>query len=137
MNFWPRTLSKTKVLHPRKEASYWVRRVFLHGSFVLILSIRCTPCWQVEEWYVKMICSPSVSALMGHIITGAPIQLDPKADNQADAKDPNRVNDFDYLDSNGNISDQTACPFSAHLRKVCLWGIETKKERSLKLDFTD
>ena len=47
--------------------------------------------------------------------TGAPIDLDPTVDNPADGKDPNRANDFDY---SNDLTAQTKCPFTAHLRKV-------------------
>ena len=49
-------------------------------------------------------------------MTGAPIDRDPISDNLADAQDPNKVNDFDYSDD----PKQVKCPFTAHLRKVCL-----------------
>jgi len=47
-------------------------------------------------------------------ITGAPIDRDPTTDNVVDAKDINKVNDFDYSDDTA----QAKCPFTSHLRKV-------------------
>lgn len=46
---------------------------------------------------------------------GAPIDRDPTVDNLTDAKDVNKVNDFDYSD---DLTAQARCPFTAHLRKV-------------------
>lgn len=53
--------------------------------------------------------------LMGRWKSGAPIDRDPTTDNLADAKDVNKVNDFDYSD---DVSAQVRCPFTAHLRKT-------------------
>jgi len=53
--------------------------------------------------------------LVGRWKSGAPIDLDPTADNPADAEDKNRVNDFDY---SNDLTAQTKCPFTAHLRKT-------------------
>ncbi|KIM91350.1 hypothetical protein PILCRDRAFT_57880 [Piloderma croceum F 1598] len=70
--------------------------------------------------------------LVGRWKSGAPIDRDPTADNPADAADPNKVNDFDYSD---DLTAQTRCPFSAHLRKTnprngtipVLQGVQTKR----------
>ena len=52
-------------------------------------------------------------------VLGAPIDLAPLRDDPNLAKDPERNNDFDYnLKNPPDQTDQTRCPFSAHVRKT-------------------
>ncbi|KAI0086064.1 peroxidase [Irpex rosettiformis] len=57
--------------------------------------------------------------MIGRWKSGAPIDVAPEADDPALGADPNRNNNFDYAHPGSSLaSDQTNCPFSAHLRKV-------------------
>ncbi|KAF5375784.1 hypothetical protein D9757_008981 [Collybiopsis confluens] len=57
--------------------------------------------------------------MMGRWKSGAPIDLTPLADDPVLANDPNRNNNFNYTHPTFDIkSDQTHCPFSAHIRKT-------------------
>ncbi|EJD06642.1 Dyp-type peroxidase [Fomitiporia mediterranea MF3/22] len=53
--------------------------------------------------------------LFGRWKSGAPIELAPTADDPKLAEDKQRNNNFDFKDS---FSDQTKCPFAAHIRKT-------------------
>lgn len=53
--------------------------------------------------------------MFGRWKSGAPIDLAPTADDPALGVDPQRNNDFDYSDT---LTDQTKCPFGAHVRKT-------------------
>jgi len=56
---------------------------------------------------------------VGRWKSGAPIDLTPLRDNPEIAKDKDQNNNFDYSMANPpDITDQTRCPFSAHLRKM-------------------
>ncbi|QRV75637.1 Dyp-type peroxidase family [Ceratobasidium sp. AG-Ba] len=55
--------------------------------------------------------------LVGRWKSGAPIQLAPLADNPELAKDKQRNNHFVYPTEGGD-EGQTACPYSAHIRKT-------------------
>lgn len=48
--------------------------------------------------------------------SGAPIDITPVHDDPALAKDPQRNNNFDF--SGNDQTDQTKCPFAAHIRKT-------------------
>ncbi|KAF7348499.1 DyP-type peroxidase [Mycena venus] len=59
--------------------------------------------------------------MIGRWKSGAPVFLAPTVDNPALGADPNRNNDFTYGlpgQTTGNLTDQTNCPFSAHIRKT-------------------
>ncbi|KAF5375741.1 hypothetical protein D9757_008983 [Collybiopsis confluens] len=57
--------------------------------------------------------------MMGRWKSGAPIDLAPLADDPVLAADPQRNNNFDYTHPNFDINtDQSHCPFSAHIRKT-------------------
>ncbi|KAJ4470803.1 fungal peroxidase [Lentinula aciculospora] len=57
--------------------------------------------------------------MMGRWKSGAPVDLTPIVDDPVLAADPQRNNDFNYTHSGFDIdTDQTHCPFSAHLRKT-------------------
>ncbi|EIN06909.1 peroxidase TAP [Punctularia strigosozonata HHB-11173 SS5] len=57
--------------------------------------------------------------LIGRWPSGAPVDLTPMADDPELGADATRNNNFDYTHPDSNItSDQSHCPFTAHLRKV-------------------
>ena len=57
--------------------------------------------------------------IIGRWKSGAPVDLAPEADDPALGADPNRNNNFDYRHAGSSLAtDQSHCPFSAHLRKV-------------------
>ncbi|KZV94529.1 fungal peroxidase [Exidia glandulosa HHB12029] len=57
--------------------------------------------------------------MVGRWKSGAPIDLTPLADDPALGADPQRNNNFDFTHANFSITtDQTHCPFSAHIRKT-------------------
>lgn len=57
--------------------------------------------------------------MFGRWKSGAPTDLAPFADDPALGADPTRNNDFDFSHPGEDItSNQTQCPFSAHIRKV-------------------
>ena len=57
--------------------------------------------------------------MVGRWKSGAPIDLTPLVDNPTLGADPNNNNNFDFRHFNDSItSDETYCPFSAHIRKV-------------------
>ncbi|KIJ48051.1 hypothetical protein M422DRAFT_163272, partial [Sphaerobolus stellatus SS14] len=57
--------------------------------------------------------------MVGRWKSGAPIDLAPKFDDPVLARDPNRNNNFTFAHPDEDIiSDQTRCPFSAHIRKT-------------------
>jgi deferrochelatase/peroxidase EfeB len=51
---------------------------------------------------------------VGRWKSGAPIDITPLQDDKALADDPQRNNNFDFLDA----TDQSRCPFAAHVRKT-------------------
>jgi Dyp-type peroxidase family len=57
--------------------------------------------------------------LIGRWPSGAPVDLTPLADDPALGADPNRNNNFDYSHPGSDLnSDQSHCPFTAHIRKT-------------------
>ncbi|KAJ7698702.1 dye-decolorizing peroxidase precursor [Mycena rosella] len=59
--------------------------------------------------------------MMGRWKSGAPVFLAPLADEPELGRDTSRNNDFNYADPTTglvNTTDQTKCPFSAHIRKT-------------------
>ncbi|KIJ48067.1 hypothetical protein M422DRAFT_777943 [Sphaerobolus stellatus SS14] len=57
--------------------------------------------------------------MVGRWKSGAPIDLAPRFDDPVLARDPTRNNDFTFAHPGEDIaSDQTRCPFSAHIRKT-------------------
>ncbi|KAF8518402.1 fungal peroxidase [Hysterangium stoloniferum] len=57
--------------------------------------------------------------MVGRWKSGAPIDLAPLVDDPVLAKDPQRNNNFDFSHPGSDPkSDQTRCPFSAHIRKT-------------------
>ncbi|KAJ7099856.1 fungal peroxidase [Mycena crocata] len=58
--------------------------------------------------------------MVGRWKSGAPVFLSPLFDDPALGADPNRNNNFDYTESGGPVppTDQSKCPFSAHIRKT-------------------
>ncbi|KAJ3829209.1 fungal peroxidase [Lentinula raphanica] len=57
--------------------------------------------------------------MMGRWKSGAPVDLAPTVDDPVLAADPQRNNNFNYSHPGFDITtDQTHCPFSAHLRKT-------------------
>ncbi|KAH7103753.1 DyP-type peroxidase [Auriculariales sp. MPI-PUGE-AT-0066] len=56
--------------------------------------------------------------IVGRWKSGAPVDLAPRADDPTLAADPDRNNNFDYSHPPADItSDQSRCPFHAHIRK--------------------
>lgn len=56
--------------------------------------------------------------MVGRWKSGAPVDLSPLVDNPSLGSDPNRNNNFDFAHSGSDLSsDQSRCPFSAHIRK--------------------
>ncbi|KAF7335655.1 DyP-type peroxidase [Mycena venus] len=59
--------------------------------------------------------------MVGRWKSGAPVFLSPKFDDPDLGKDPTRNNNFTFAEPGQNISDptdQSGCPFSAHIRKT-------------------
>jgi len=59
--------------------------------------------------------------MFGRWKSGAPVFLAPLVDNPALGADPTRNNDFTYAlpgQTSSNLTDQSKCPFSAHIRKT-------------------
>jgi len=57
--------------------------------------------------------------MVGRWKSGAPVDLSPLFDDPVLAADPNRNNNFTFAHTGENIlSNQTRCPFSAHIRKT-------------------
>nr|WAW38311.1 DyP-type peroxidase [Sistotrema brinkmannii] len=57
--------------------------------------------------------------LIGRWQSGAPVDLAPLSDDPSLGADPTRNNNFDYSHPGSDISsDQSRCPFSAHIRKT-------------------
>lgn len=57
--------------------------------------------------------------MVGRWKSGAPIDLVPDADDSALGADPERNNNFDFSHPGADItSDQSRCPFGAHIRKT-------------------
>nr|WAW38277.1 DyP-type peroxidase [Auricularia auricula-judae] len=99
------------------------------GSFMAFRQLQ----QKVPEWN-RFIASnaPNVSGLtraqsvtlmgarlMGRWKSGAPVDLSPLFDNATLGADPKLNNNFDYTHAGSNIdSDQTRCPFGAHVRKT-------------------
>lgn len=61
--------------------------------------------------------------MVGRWKSGAPIDRDPTEDNLHDARDANKVNDFDYVTGSNLKAPQLKCPFTAHLRSESLVGV--------------
>ena len=50
-------------------------------------------------------------------VQGAPVDLFPTADSPSVGADPNRNNNFTFAQAGADLgSDQSRCPFSAHIR---------------------
>ncbi|KAJ7247533.1 fungal peroxidase [Mycena rebaudengoi] len=59
--------------------------------------------------------------MVGRWKSGAPIELSPRVDNPTLGADPNRNNNFTFAvpgEDRVDSTDQTRCPFSAHIRKT-------------------
>ena len=57
--------------------------------------------------------------MVGRWRSGAPVDLTPLVDNPTLGADPHNNNNFDFQHFGDSItSDETYCPFSAHIRKV-------------------
>jgi Dyp-type peroxidase family len=57
--------------------------------------------------------------IVGRWKSGAPVDLSPTVDDPVLAADPKRNNNFDFSHPNSDIlTDQTRCPFTAHIRKT-------------------
>lgn len=57
--------------------------------------------------------------MIGRWKSGAPLDIVPETDDPTLGADPQRNNKFDFAHLTSNlISDQTYCPFSAHIRKT-------------------
>ena len=57
--------------------------------------------------------------MFGRWNSGAPIDLTPDVDDPALGNDPNRNNNFNYIHPGEDpATDQSRCPFTAHIRKT-------------------